>query len=481
MNLARRALVALMAFGLVVMTGFSGVALASQDDLGVKYCGDVIARYGLVDSGEPERVVGPKAVVIKLEGVISTASKEYVEAAIEYAESKGYPLIVELNTPGGLLDPAMDIVVAISRAEVPVIGYVVERWAESAGTMILVATHVAAMQPGTIIGSLQPVAYNPSTGGYEPINESKIINPILEMLCEHGATRGRNATALARFVLFNDNYGAEEALSYNVIDLIAASEAELLSKLDGAKVSLPAGYIVEMRLDGTYEVFEPSIRIRVLMLLSDPTLSGLLLSIGALALLFSIVSGNPAGIAIGAFLVLLGLLGSGFNPNTAALMLLLGGALLVFIELYTPGFGILGGTGIAMLVIGLALMPAAESFALSESYVDQVLQTLYAIGGLMGVFTAIVIYKVVQARKRRPSLWSIERSIGIALDDIGPDKEGFVLVEGEYWKAVGKEEIRKGSEIVVVAKKGSLLIVEPRRKDQDMSGSVYGKEQSDNE
>jgi len=417
--------------------------------------------YGLQPQGTPyDSTVGPGVVVIRIEGTIDIAMRDYLLEAIDYAEELGYPLIVELNTPGGLLDPTFDMVVAISRAKVPVIGYVVDKWAESAGTILLVATHVAAMQPGTIIGSVQPVIYDPASGTYRPQLEPKIINPIVKMICEHGASRGRNPEALVRFVIFNDNYGAREALEKGVIDLIADSRADLVSKLDGSIVALPSGSTVKLELDGSIVEYQPNLRIRIMHIIADPMISGLLLSLGALALLFSIASGNFPGIAIGAFLVLLGLLGSGFNPNTVALLLLLGGALLVGIELYTPGFGILGGTGILMMVLGLALMPIrGEGFAVSEEYADTMILTVYAIGLAVGGFTAFSVYKVIKARKTPPRLWRLEGAEGIALDDIKKGSEGFILIEGEYWKAIALEDIKRGDRVIVVGKEGPLLKV----------------------
>ncbi len=484
-GLAKTAILA-AALAAAAVLAFSVVSLASSDPQGeggeqpgeefeepgkinverlFAECRAVESLYGIMPEGTPyDSTVGPGVVVIRIEGTIDVAMRDYLRDAIEYAESLNYPLIMELNTPGGLVDAAFDMVIAISRSNVPVIGYVVDKWAESAGTILLVASHVAAMQPGTIIGSVQPVLYDPTSGTYRPQLEPKIINPIIKMMCEHGASRGRNPDALVRFVIYNDNYGAEEALEKGVIDLVAADREELVEKLDGLVVALPSGRTVKMELDGSIVVYEPSIRVRVLHIIADPLVSGLLLSLGALALLFSIASGNFPGMAIGGFLVLLGLLGSGFNPNIVALLLLLGGALLVFIELYTPGFGLIGGTGIVMLVLGLALMPIrGEGFAVSEEYADTMVLTVYTIGLAFGGFTAFAVFKIMKARKAPPKLWALEGVEGIAIDDIDAGKEGFVIVEGEYWKAVAVEPVRKGEKVVIVGKEGPNLKVKPKK------------------
>ncbi|GBF08868.1 serine protease [Aeropyrum pernix] len=427
----------------------------------VEECKAYEKKYGIMpEATSYERVVGPKVLIIRIEGTIDNAMLDYLKQSIERAEEENAVLIVELNTPGGFVDAATEMVVAISKARIPVVGYVVEKWAESAGTMILMSTHIAAMQPGTIIGSVQPIAYDPTTGSYQPVLDSKIINPIVKTLCEHGATRGRNPEALVRFVLYNDNYGAEEALEKGVIDLIARDRSELLQLIDGKVVRLPIGETVLIDVNGSYEVLEPDLRIRFLHSLSDPMLSGILLSIGALALLFSIASGNLPGIALGGFLLVLGLVGSGFNPNTAALILIIGGAILVFIELYTPGFGIIGGTGIAMLVFGVILLPIrGEGFAVGESYAKTLLYTTYALGATMGGLTAFVVYKVVKAKRAPQTLWKLKGAIGEAVDDIPEGGTGFILVEGEYWKAKAVTPVARGDKVVVVDKEGPYLVV----------------------
>jgi len=455
----------LFLFITLILAGLASIhATAQETDIGTKYCGQVEPIYGLQPEGTPyDRIVGPSVAYIEVTGVIDYAMVDYVKQAIAQAEADNSVLVIMLNTPGGYLDAALEIVAAINDAKVPVVGYVVDKWAESAGTLILVSSHIAAMQPGTIIGSMQPVAYDPATGAYQPINDSKIINPIIKVLCEHGATKGRNATALVRFVLFNDNYGANDALRYNVIEFVATDLEDLIAQINGSIVRLPSGDTVKLQLDGTYYKIPPSPRVVILHTLSDPILAGILLSLGMLIVLFSMASGHYAGAAVGALLLILGMAGSGFNPNTASLILIGLGALLIVVEIYTPGFGLIGGTGVVMLILGIALLPLGDGgFAISPVYADQLVTVIYSIGGFFGVVTAVVVYKIIQVRRRKPFLWTIEGATGIAIDDIDADKPGFVLVEGEYWKAVSAgEPIRKGQRIRVLRKEGPLLVVEP--------------------
>jgi len=400
------------------------------------------------------------AVVISINGMIDSSTQEYVENAIRYAEEINSILIIELNTPGGFLDPAMNIVVDIDKATIPVVGFVVNKWAESAGTLILVSCHIAAMQPYTQIGSMQPIEYDPTTGSYRPVNESKIINPILKFLDEHAGSKGRNTTVLHKFVTENLNLGAKEALKYGVINLIANDLTDLLAKINGTTVNLTSGYIVRIDLRNLEaKRYEPSPREAVVHVLSDPLLSGLLLSLGVMIVVFAVLSGHAAFLGLGALLVLLGLVGSGYSVNTTVLLLLMIGSVLLIIELYTPGFGLIGGTGIVMLTLGLILIPTSGNISISKSYANQLLYGIYAIGTGIGAFFAFIIYKLVKIRRKPSFEWKLEGESGKAVTDIEPGKTGFVLIGGEYWKATSSELIRKGEEVIVTGHKGLLLIV----------------------
>ncbi len=438
----------------------------TYDTLGAKYCGSVEKMYGIIGTTSNttyDRVISGKYYYIEITGIIDTSTEEYVKYAIQIAEENNAALIILLNTPGGYLDPATNIVTIIDDAKIPVIGYVVDKWAESAGTLILMSTHIAAMQPGTIIGSMQPIAYDPQTGSYQPINDSKIINPLIKLLCEHAATKGRNSTALARFVLYNDNYGAYEALDKGVIEIVASDTTDLISKLNNLVVALPSGYTYAfINGDGaiTVEEIPPPPRVIVIHALSDPILSGILLSLGMLILLFSIISGHLAYATIGALFLILGMAGTGYNINMVTILLLALGALLVVIEMHTPGFGVLGGVGIVMLVLGIALLPAGAGFAVPQGYANTLLASLYITGAIMGVFTVYVVYKVLEVRKRQPIVWSITGKIGETVDDLEPGKPGFIIVEGEYWKAISNEFVPRGSKVKVLRKEGPVLYVE---------------------
>lgn len=171
--------------------------------------------------------------------------------------------------------------------------------------------------------------------------------------------------------------------------------------------------------------------------------------------------------ALGALLIIVGLLGSGLNPNIASLALIGLGAILIFIELNTPGFGVIGGVGIIMIALGIVILPAVpgvEGFTASPDYLNRILLYVYAMGLAAGALTAFVSYKILKAKSAKPYLWRLEGARGEAIDDISPDKPGFVIVEGEYWKAVSEEHVRRGEEVEVVEKVGANLKVRKVRK-----------------
>lgn len=447
---------------LVVLLVLSIVLTSSFVTIASEHPGEYSSTVS--NSRDTVKTVGPSAIFIRIEGVIDEAMLDYVKLGIAEAEKKNVPLIIELNTPGGYLDAAMNIVVEIDKASIPVISYVVEKWAESAGTMILVCSHVAAMQPGTVIGSMQPIEYNPAEGTYRPVNESKIINPILEFLSEHAGNKGRNITIIYKFVTQNLNLGAYEALDAGVIDIVAKNRAELLRKINNMTVYLPLREItVRIVSDGSYEELKPTPRIMIAHTLSDPLISSLFMSLGMLIVLFSIISGHFYVLPIGVLLLLLGLIGSGFSINFTVAGLLVGGITLIVIELVTPGFGVIGVSGIIMLALGIAMLPVSGGFSITKEYAMTFLYAAYGIGLVLGGFFGILIYKVVKAKRQKPLIWGLEGKVGRALDEIKPGSQGFVVVDGEYWLATSSDHIKPGEKVLVLRKEGPRLIVRKTR------------------
>ncbi len=402
-------------------------------------------------------------VVVEVKGTIDYGIAELVKEGIAQAEALNGILVIVLDTPGGYLDAAEEIVTLIRQSRVPVVGFVYPKGAWSAGTLILLATHVAAMAPGTIIGSLQPVMYNPATGEYQPVNFSKIIEPVRKLAETLAKQRGRNVTVATKFVTENLNLEASEALEYNVIEFIANNVNDLISKINGYIVKIDTGSSIKLVLDNPEIIYYGgSIRARVIHFLSDPIINGILATLGIMIILFSILSGHFVITPIGIALLILSLVGTGFSANTASLALIIIGAIALSIELFvTPGFGVLGFTGILMIAIGMALMPLyTPGWVVSGEYQKMLFWTAISIAIVMGVFTGFVVYKAIQAKRKPPTLRpNMVGKIGRAVDDIKSGGEGFVIVDGEYWRAKSTEDIKAGDKILVIGKEGPLLVV----------------------
>ena len=421
-----------------------------------------LTQVPLLAQSSEERVVHT-ALIVKVAppwDTIDEGVKEYVISAIDEAEARGSAVIIELDTYGGLLDAAFSIGDRIINSKVPIIAYVSGGKALSAGTFILMPSHIVALSPGSVIGAVQPVEFNPMTGEYQLVNESKIINPVARKLATYARMRGRNVTAAELFVKNNLVLSAEEAVKYHVADLIASNLDDLLNKLKGVIVNVSGvKYVLEI---SSVVPYEAGVRARLISTLSNPMVNSALMTIGILGTIFAILSGKLPIIPLTLLFLILGLIGSGFSANLASVFMIILGAVLLAVELFvTPGFGVLGITGIVFLALGFALLPSAvpPGFAPPPGYAAQF--RIFAIGlGLgLGLFTGIVLYKIIQAKRRKPTIFELYGKVGRALDELKAGQVGFVLVEGEYWRAVSEEDIPKGAEVVVIGKKDSVLVV----------------------
>ena len=409
-----------------------------------------------------------KVLWVELNEPITAASAENVAAAVQEASIGRYnAILISLDTFGGSADSTFKIIDSMQSSSVPVISYVYPagKQALSAGTIILMASDYAAMAPYSTIGSSQPVI------GTEPTNESKFVNAIKEKLVALAELHGRNSTQVARFVTDNDNLTPEKALGNHVIEGIADSPEDLLTKAHGAKVRTLAGEVVLDTLDTQLVKYEPSIRVSLLRILSDPVVSTMFLSIGILALILGLSSPGFGAEVLGATLLILGLIGQGFNVNWAALALMgIGAGLLVF-ELHVHGFGVIGVGGVIVLVVGMALLVAqpVTPMLVPTSRTTEIITTLSLLlipfAGLFG----FLMYKAYKATKIKRVFSKYPIGKGRAIDDISPDKEGYVVIGGEYWKAKSSVHIKAGSTVKAVGDKSGILSVEPTKEQSDLS------------
>ena len=404
-----------------------------------------------------------KVLLVELNDNISPAFAEHVSAAVDELSSGNYAaMLITLDTFGGLVDSMFEIVESIQQSPVPVLGYVFPegKHAFSAGTYILLSTDLAAMAPFTTIGSAQPV------GASGPINDTKVINALVEKMVTLARIHGRNETQAARFITHNDNLGPEEAQRLGIIEILAANPRELLEKANGQTVNTISGEMT-IQVSGLSIVkFDRSLRVSVLNIISNPLLAGIFISVGFLAIFLGLSSPGFGAEIAGVVLLLLGLIGQGFNVNYGAMALMgIGVALLVF-ELYTPGFAVAGIGGIITLAIGTTLFitqPPGPVLVAREHLEATVRIALIIVAGFGALFGVVIykVFKVVRMKKTYPTSPSGE---GKAIDEISSTKTGYIILGGEYWKARSDQDISEGQTVFVIGNEDGVLIVTLREK-----------------
>ncbi len=404
----------------------------------------------------PARAQGQAATVLvtRVEGIITPVLAEHLEEALARAVRDGaLALLVELDTPGGLDASMRRIVQAFLGAEVPVIVYVAPPGARaaSAGAIVTMAAHVAAMAPGTAIGAATPVDLQ---GG--DVSE-KVVNDAAAYAVSVAEERGRNAAFAEEAVREGRSVPAREAVALGVVDLLAGSRAELLRQIDGTRVRLGSGRETVLRTRGAAVVeYGLSFPRRVLQWLADPNLAFLFISLGTLAILYELANPGIGGAGIvGAILLVLAFASLSVLPvNVAGVLLLLLAAALFVGELFVPGTGVLAAGGAVSLVLGgLLLFRGAVG-------VDPAV--LLPSAGLAGL-GAVAIGRAAWRTRRLPAAAGAEALVGRRAEVRSADGgAGQVYLEGEWWSARSRgAPLQVGKQVRVVGVEGLKLIVEP--------------------
>ena len=404
-------------------------------------------------------------IIIEIRDTITAATADMVEEAVRYGEEvEAEALVIILDTPGGQLDSTFKIIDTIERSSVPVVSFVSPKGAKawSAGTLILIGSHVAAMAPYTIIGSAQPVAYSP-LGESEPLEESKVLNALSQFIVERARMHGRNETAARLFITENLNLNSEDALRLNVIDVQASDMDELLVKIDGLTVTTTEGQVTLMTRGANITEYSPSLRVSLLRTISNPLLAYLLFTLGIYAFIFGLSSPGYGGEIIGIVALLTGLIGLGFDINLGALLIIGLGAVLMIAEAYTSGFGILGGAGLFCLIIGSLLMiPFTPSqWLVTPEWYGYFVSIVLAVAITLGGFTLLLVYKIFRAKRKKPFIKGVIGSEVETIEDIKDGEIGFVRFKGEYWQARAEGNIKAETKALVINKDGPRLIIKP--------------------
>ena len=396
--------------------------------------------------------------ILKVEGTIVPAVASYIDRGIRQAEIKSSTAcIIELNTPGGLMDSTEKIVTRILNAKVPIVVYVSPRgsWAASAGTFITIAAHIAAMAPGTSIGAAHPVTIGQEIPEEMKKKATEFSSAWIRSVAQ---LRGRNPEEAELAVTESKSFTPSEALEAGLIDLVAEDLGSLIRQLDGRKVTLANG---EERIIDTasynININQMSPVERFLHTISDPNIAYILLSLATIGLITEI--SNPGMIFPGVFggislflaFYSLGVL----NANWAGVLLILLAFGLFVAELFTPAFGILTAGGLVSLIIGSLIL-----FSSTSPHIEVNRGLIAAVTIFVGAFVVFVIGAIVRGQRRRVVTGS-EALIGkTALVKTRLDPRGTVLVDGELWTAtIEEDKAEPGEEVIITGVEGLKLRV----------------------
>ncbi|SCZ84928.1 conserved membrane hypothetical protein [Nitrosomonas mobilis] len=418
-------------------------------------------------------------VWLDIDGVIGPAVHDYVQRSLAKAqEQQARVIILRINTPGGLDVSMRNIIQDIIASPIPVVGYVAPSGARaaSAGTYILYASHIAAMSPATNLGAATPVKIGglpqlPDPAREKPTDQSgelpvaqddamtrKVINDAVAYIRGLAEMRGRNADWAEQAVRAGVSLTASDALKENVIDLIATDLDDLLLKIHGRTVSAAGEEVTLATQDLRLVRIEPDWRARLLAVITDPSIAYILMLIGIYGLILEFA--NPGTIVagvVGTISLLLALFAFQVLPvNYAGMALIFLGIAFMLAEAFAPSFGALGLGGITAFAIGSVILIDTDIPGYGISLPLIVTFTLLSAG------VCIFILGMALKARKRPVVTGSERmlhSVGEVMEDF--DREGWVRVQGEQWRARTHSPLKARQRVKVTAMHGLLLEVEP--------------------
>ncbi|QJA06816.1 nodulation protein NfeD [Thermosulfurimonas marina] len=410
----------------------------------------------------PVHAAPPPLLWVTLDDAITPVSANFLLASLEEARKKGCQAVIwEIDTPGGLVESTRKIVKAVLSSEIPVVVYVAPPGARaaSAGTFIVLASHIAAMAPGTHLGAAHPVTLTGQKIDKKTLQ--KIENDLVAWARSLAHLRGRNEKFAERAVRESQSLTAEEALKQRVIEILARDSTELLQKLHGRKVRLAQGEVVLQTRGAVLLPFREDLKTRILRLLAHPQVAYFLLMLGLAGLYFEL--SHPGAVfpgVLGAVCLVLGLFALQILPvNYAGLLLILLAGLLYFLEIKITSYGLLALAATVCLLLGSLMLFGRNPSGLRLSY-----GFLLPVVAVVSAFFLTVTYLAARALRHRP-ISGAEGLIGQegrTLTEVGPEG-GEVFVSGEIWRAEAERVIPPGTPVRVVAQKGLKLCVEPLR------------------
>lgn len=403
-------------------------------------------------------VAAPRVIAVNVDGVVHPITVEIVSHAIQQASSEhADAILIRIDTPGGLLEAARGIVQHIVTSRVPVITYVTPSGARaaSAGFFLLEAADAAAMASGTNTGAASPVLLS---GQMDQVMRNKVENDTSAWLRSITSGRGRNSDVAEKTVREAKAFTENEALQNHLIELIAPNEQDLFTQLEGREITRWDGSKTRLHLGGATVVeLRPTARERFMSMIADPNIGFVLLVLGALGIYVEFTSPGLifAGVA-GAIMLLLGLSSLTVLPiNWVGAALLCLAVALFVLEAKFTSHGVLGVGGTVAMIIGAMLLIQGPPELRIHFW------TAIGVSVPFALITLFLVSLVVRARRNKviTGVTAMLNEIGVAMTALAP--EGKVFVHGEYWDAVSAQAVEAGSRVKVTQVDGMKLFVEP--------------------
>lgn len=394
-----------------------------------------------------------EVMIVELEGPINPATATFLTRGLEKAEDRGSVLvIIRLDTPGGLASSMRTMIKAILNSRVPVVVYVSPQGAgaASAGVMVTVSAHIAAMAPGTNIGAAHPV-----TAGGKDMQKTmteKVVNDMASYGRGLAQQKGRNAEWVEKAIRESVSITADEAVEKNVVDLVAPNVDELLKLLDGREITLREGKIILKTKDLAKRFYQPGVRDKILKTISDPNIAYILMMIGFAGLYFEL--SHPGVIfpgVVGAISLILAFYSFQTLPvNYAGLLLILLAIIFFIAEIKVTSYGALSLGGLVSLTLGSIML--FEDLGVSLRLMAP---TILLVGG----FFVVVSTLAFRAYRSTPmsGMDGLIGEVGLVKESIDP--EGLIFVHGEYWRATAGERIDPDERVEVEGADGLVLKV----------------------
>jgi membrane-bound serine protease (ClpP class) len=413
--------------------------------------------------------------VLTVQGAISPASADYLLRGLDKAaRDKAQLVVIEMDTPGGLDTSMRAIIKAILASPVPVATYVSPSGAraDSAGTYILYASHIAAMAPATNLGAATPVELMGSGTPEQPDNASpgkaksipgdthmrKAVHDAAAYIRSLAELRGRNADWAERAVREAVSLPASEALKMKVIDLIAVDLGDLLKQLNGRVIKLDGRNVTLDTTNAKIELVEPDWRSRLLAVIGDPSIAYILILLGIYGLIYEFA--NPGMLlpgVVGGICLLLAMFALQVMPiSYAGLALMILGVMLMISEAFIPSFGALGIGGLVAFIIGSVMLIDTDLPGYGVPW-----ELIIPVAAVSGLFSFFVVGMAIKARAR-PVVTGAEEMIGAPgeiIEDM--DHEGWAHIHSERWQVRSSVPLKRGSRVRVRARHDLILDVEP--------------------